>query len=48
MSGMTQKTGNGGTITVKVAIGTTISTTGANAPAVFLQSIGGGGGRITN
>ena len=33
---------------VTVNQGATVSTSGDNAPAMFLQSIGGGGGRVTN
>jgi hypothetical protein len=42
-----QFTGSGGVIGVVVGQGSTVSTSGTNAPALFLQSIGGGGGRIT-
>src|SRR6202012_1456856 len=37
----------GGPINIKVDTGSTISTTGSNAPAIIAQSIGGGGGRVT-
>ena len=40
-------TGDGGDIQVALAQGATLTTTGQNAPAIFLQSVGGGGGRIT-
>ncbi|TPE61931.1 autotransporter outer membrane beta-barrel domain-containing protein [Sandaracinobacter neustonicus] len=40
-------TGDGGNVQVVVAQGATVGTKGRNAPAMFLQSIGGGGGRIT-
>ncbi len=36
--------GNGGKITVELASGSSISTAGHSASAIFLQSIGGGGG----
>ncbi len=48
MSGMTNLNGDGGSIAVTLEQGASIQTWGANAPAMFLQSIGGGGGRITN
>lgn len=48
MSGGTHMSGSGGYIDVNVGTGTIVSTSGSNAPAIFLQSIGGGGGRITN
>jgi hypothetical protein len=44
----TNHNGNGGYVGVTVDAGATVSTSGANAPAVFVQSIGGGGGRVTN
>jgi hypothetical protein len=44
----TSHSGNGGYIGVTVNQDATVSTSGDNAPAMFLQSIGGGGGRITN
>ena len=44
----TNHTGNGGSVGITVDQGATVSTSGANAPAVFVQSIGGGGGRVTN
>jgi hypothetical protein len=40
--------GNGGYVGITVDQGATVSTSGANAPAMFVQSIGGGGGRVTN
>jgi hypothetical protein len=44
----TNHSGNGGYVNVTVNQGATVSTSGDNAPAMFLQSIGGGGGRVTN
>ena len=44
----TSHSGSGGYIGITVNQGATVSTSGDNAPAMFLQSIGGGGGRITN
>ena len=44
----TSHSGSGGYIGVTGNQGATVSTSGDNAPAMFLQSIGGGGGRITN
>ena len=44
----TNHNGNGGYVGITVDQGATVSTSGANAPAVFVQSIGGGGGRVTN
>lgn len=48
MSGMTHMTGSGGSIGVTLDAGASIQTSGSNAPGMFLQSIGGGGGRVTN
>ena len=45
--GSSQFSGNGGYVDVTVNEGATVSTSGRNAPALFLQSIGGGGGRVT-
>jgi hypothetical protein len=39
--------GSGGYVDVSVANGAVVTTRGDNAPAMFLQSIGGGGGRVT-
>jgi hypothetical protein len=39
--------GSGGTVAVNVAAGSTVRTAGANASALFAQSIGGGGGLVT-
>jgi hypothetical protein len=39
--------GDGGAIAIKVDAGSTIATSGSNAPAIIAQSIGGGGGRVT-
>jgi hypothetical protein len=47
-SSSTKHTGDGGYVSVTVNQGATVSTSGDNAPAMFLQSIGGGGGRVTN
>ena len=44
----TNHNGNGGSVGITVDQGTIVSTSGANAPAMFVQSIGGGGGRVTN
>jgi hypothetical protein len=44
----TSHSGSGGYVAVTVNQGATVSTSGVNAPVMFLQSIGGGGGRITN
>jgi hypothetical protein len=44
----TSHSGSGGYVGITVNQGATVSTSGDNAPAMFLQSIGGGGGRITN
>ena len=44
----TKHSGDGGYVNVTVNQGATVSTSGDNAPAMFLQSIGGGGGRVTN
>ncbi len=40
--------GSGGAIAIDVQAAATISTSGDNAPAIFVQSVGGGGGRVTN
>ena len=48
MSGATQLHGSGGAVDVTVASGGSVSTTANNTPAIWAQSIGGGGGRITN
>ena len=40
--------GSGGYVGITVDQGATVSTSGDNAPAIFVQSIGGGGGRVTN
>ncbi|HWJ75447.1 MAG TPA: hypothetical protein VNX29_19990 [Kaistia sp.] len=40
--------GSGQTVAVTVEAGSSVTTNGANAPALLLQSIGGGGGRVTN
>lgn len=45
-SGSRNATGNGGVINVTVNAGAAVSTSGTNAPAMVLQSLGGGGGRI--
>jgi hypothetical protein len=45
--GSTRFSGSGGYVDVTVNQGATVSTSGTNAPALFLQSIGGGGGRVT-
>ncbi|WP_282244482.1 autotransporter outer membrane beta-barrel domain-containing protein [Stenotrophomonas sp. PS02300] len=45
-SGSRNATGNGGVINATVNAGATVSTTGNNAPAMVLQSLGGGGGRV--
>lgn len=42
-----ERKGNGGNVGVTVAQGASIATSGANAPAIFAQSIGGGGGLVT-
>jgi hypothetical protein len=42
-----QFNGSGGYVGVTVDAGATVSTSGDNAPAIFVQSVGGGGGRIT-
>jgi uncharacterized protein YhjY with autotransporter beta-barrel domain len=47
-SSSTKHKGDGGAVTVTVNQGATVSTSGDNAPAIFVQSIGGGGGRVTN
>jgi len=44
----TQTTGNGGPITITENTNAELITTGNNAPVIFAQSIGGGGGRIVN
>jgi hypothetical protein len=46
--GSKQFSGSGGYVNVTIDQGATVSTSGDNAPALFLQSIGGGGGRVTN
>jgi hypothetical protein len=43
-----QQSGNGGAIDITTNSGATIFTSGANAPGIFAQSVGGGGGRVTN
>jgi uncharacterized protein YhjY with autotransporter beta-barrel domain len=43
----TNHNGAGGTIAITVDAGSTIRTSGSNAPAIWAQSIGGGGGRVT-
>jgi len=48
MSGASQLHGNGGAVDVTVADGGAIQTQGNNTPAIWAQSVGGGGGRITN
>jgi hypothetical protein len=40
--------GSGGPVHISVGQGGTVTTSGANTPAILVQSIGGGGGRITN
>ncbi len=45
--GSTNHDGNGGYVSVKVAQGATVSTSGNYAEGIFAQSIGGGGGRFT-
>ncbi|WNH49780.1 hypothetical protein PDM28_05560 [Stenotrophomonas aracearum] len=45
-SGSRNASGNGGVINATVDAGASISTTGNNAPAMLLQSLGGGGGRV--
>ncbi len=40
-------TGFGGSVDVTVEQGATVQTNGVNAPAILVQSIGGGGGRFT-
>jgi hypothetical protein len=39
--------GSGAYVGVSIDQGVTVMTSGTNAPALFLQSIGGGGGRVT-
>ena len=39
-----ERSGQGGSVTVTLLGGSTIATTGADAPGVFAQSVGGGGG----
>ena len=39
--------GNGGTVDVTVNAGSSVQTSGANAPAIIAQSVGGGGGYFT-
>ena len=39
--------GNGGTVAVTVGAGSSVQTSGANAPAIIAQSVGGGGGYFT-
>ncbi|WP_163333655.1 autotransporter outer membrane beta-barrel domain-containing protein [Enterobacter bugandensis] len=46
--GKGQFSGSGGYVGVNVGQDSTIATTGINAPAIFAQSVGGGGGRVTN
>ncbi|WP_213958845.1 autotransporter outer membrane beta-barrel domain-containing protein [Variovorax sp. dw_954] len=41
-----ERTGNGGNLTINVGSNATVLTTGANAHAIFAQSIGGGGGLV--
>jgi len=45
-SGSRDANGNGGVINATVNAGASIATTGSNAPAMLLQSLGGGGGRV--
>jgi hypothetical protein len=42
-AGLTASTGNGGAVTVNVNSGGSVQTFGANAPAIYAMSIGGGG-----
>ncbi|WP_326525759.1 hypothetical protein [Sphingomonas sp.] len=42
-----QFSGNGGFVGVTLEAGGSITTKGTNAPGIFAQSIGGGGGRVT-
>lgn len=44
LNGTSGATGNGGTVTVTLADGSTIATAGRGAHAILAQSIGGGGG----
>lgn len=54
IAGFTQATsssdniGDGGPVTISVLPGGKVSTSGANADAIFAQSIGGGGGLVTS
>ena len=43
---VTPNSGNGGSVTVVVGGGATVRTSGSYAPAIFAQSIGGGGGVV--
>lgn len=45
--GSGQFSGNGGYVDVTVQPGGSITTNGVNSPGIFVQSIGGGGGRVT-
>ncbi|WP_217430850.1 autotransporter outer membrane beta-barrel domain-containing protein [Sphingomonas bacterium] len=47
-SNASQYAGNGTDISVTVNAGATIRTSGGNAPGIIAQSVGGGGGWITN
>lgn len=47
-NGKTNHDGNGGYLSVTVSDGGSVTTQGANAPAIVAQSLGGGGGRFTN
>jgi hypothetical protein len=40
--------GNGGPVSITVDQNAEVQTNGSNAPAILAQSIGGGGGRVTN
>ncbi|MGN6311228.1 MAG: hypothetical protein ACTHNN_16935 [Xanthobacteraceae bacterium] len=42
-AGLTASTGNGGAVTVNVDSGGSVQTFGANAPAIYAMSVGGGG-----
>jgi uncharacterized protein YhjY with autotransporter beta-barrel domain len=46
--GTAQYVGSGGYVSVAVAQGATVSTSGVNAPAILVQSIGGGGGLVNS
>jgi hypothetical protein len=48
IGGRSKRDGSGGNVAIDIAPDLIVDTQGDYAPAVFVQSIGGGGGRVTN